>query len=194
MTGLDDIFRLLEERGGARYGGEGVTQLHHALQCAALAERSGAADALVVAALLHDIGHLTADDEGLAAKGEDARHEAAGALALAALFGPEVAEPVRLHVDAKRYLCAVNPRYYERLSAASVTSLTVQGGVFSTAEADAFGRSPHARAATQLRSWDDAAKDPVATTPDLAHYRAIAERLRATPPPPAPGWRPSRRS
>ena len=116
MNGLDELFRLLEEKGGARYGGEQVNQLQHALQCAALAERTKAPDSLVIAALLHDIGHLSHDDEGLAARGLDARHEDTGAEVLSRFFGPDVTEPVRLHVEAKRYLCTANPRYFDRLS------------------------------------------------------------------------------
>jgi phosphonate degradation associated HDIG domain protein len=177
MSELDELFRTLREMGGARYGGEAVSQLQHALQAAALAERAGAGAALVVAALLHDIGHLASDDEGLAERGEDARHEAVGAALLERCFGPEVSQPVRLHVEAKRYLCATNPRYFARLSPASVTSLGVQGGVLAADAAERFAAAPHARAALALRSWDDLAKDPDARTPTLRHYQELAERL-----------------
>lgn len=185
MTDLDRLFRLLSEKGGARYGAERVSQLEHALQCALLAERSKASDSLVIAALLHDIGHLTGDDEGLAERGEDARHEDLGAAALRRVFGPEVTEPVRLHVDAKRYLCATNGRYRGRLSPASVTSLQVQGGAFSDDEAARFERHAFAKPAIALRSWDDNAKCPETRTPPLAHFRTVAERL-------SHGWRQGR--
>lgn len=182
MTDLDEVFRLLSDKGGDRYGGEDVSQLQHALQCAKLAERANASDALIVAALLHDIGHLSIDDEGLAERGEDACHELVGAAVLSRLFGPEVTEPVRLHVDAKRYLCATNPRYRERLSPSSVTSLRVQGGPFTSAEAEIFKENTFSDAAIALRSWDESAKDPKAETPGLGHYRAIADRA-------SQGWR-----
>ena len=176
MTDLDTLVGLLRDKGAARYG-DRVNQLQHALQCARLAERSGASDALVVAALFHDIGHLSTDDEGLAARGEDGRHEIAGAALLSRLFGPDVTEPVRLHVQAKRYLCTTNARYRARLSAASVTSLQVQGETLTADETAEFERSLYRDAAIALRSWDDNAKDPAATPPDLEHYRGFAERL-----------------
>ncbi len=175
MTDPDELFDLLAAKGAARYGDAEVSQLQHALQCAALAERAGASDALIMAALFHDIGHLLEDDEGAAARGLDLRHEDSGANALASLFGPEAAEPVRLHVAAKRYLCAVNARYFDRLSPASVISLQVQGGAFDVTATEKFAALPHARDAIALRAWDDLAKDPRATPPPLAHFRARAE-------------------
>jgi len=176
MAPLDELFELLAKKGAARYGMEAVNQLEHALQCATLAERSGASSALITAALFHDIGHLIEDDEGAAARGLDLRHEVSGARALADLFGPKVSETVRLHVEAKRYLCAVEPRYFDELSLASETSLKVQGGPFTDEEATAFAAGPYAKNAAALRRWDDLAKDPEAVTPDLAHFRAHAEK------------------
>lgn len=177
MIGFDEIFEILETKGSARYGGEDVSQLQHGLQCAALAERANASDHQVTAALFHDIGHLIVDDEGAAVKGIDLEHEASGAGALEALFGPEVAEPVRLHVEAKRYLCATNARYLSRLSEASTLSLKVQGGPMSPDTAERFAARPHGKAAIALRSWDDAAKDPNAQTPTLDHFRERARRI-----------------
>lgn len=177
VIGFDEIFGILETKGSARYGGEDVSQLQHALQCAALAERARASDHQVTAALFHDIGHLIVDDEGAALNGIDLEHEASGADALEALFGPDVAEPVRLHVQAKRYLCATNARHMSRLSEASTLSLKIQGGPMSAGEAEHFAAQPHGRAAIALRSWDDAAKDPNAQTPTLDHYRARARRI-----------------
>ena len=178
------LFAVLERRGGEQYGGEPVTQLAHALQSAALAERAGASDSLVIAALLHDIGHLVADDpeavpdaDALAAAGIDTAHEEVGADLLAGCFGPAVAEPVRLHVAAKRYFCAVQPDYLAGLSPASVRSLALQGGPFTPEAAAAWLAAPFARDALRLRVWDDRAKDPDAVTPDLAFYRAVAARL-----------------
>jgi phosphonate degradation associated HDIG domain protein len=175
---VDELFRLLEEKGGAAYGGERVTQLAHALQSAKLAAEAGDPASLVIAALMHDIGHLVGKgDEGLAEKGIDARHEASGALVLAQVFGEAVAEPVRLHVDAKRYLCFAEAGYWEALSQASKMSLQVQGGSFDAAEAKSFIERPHAADAVKLRRYDDLAKIVGKPTPDLASFRALAARL-----------------
>ncbi len=177
MRDLDWFFDLLSEKGFARYGGEQVSQLQHALQCALLAEQAGAEDRLITAALFHDIGHLTTDDEGLAEAGRDARHEVAGANALSRVFSPEVTDPIRYHVDAKRYLCATDGTYQARLSAASRTSLQVQGDAMTAEEARRFESKASFEEAVQLRRWDDDAKWPDATTPDLQHFRPAAERL-----------------
>lgn len=179
MDAVDTLFDLLERMGAVRYGSEAVSQLDHALQCAVLAERDGASAFLVVAALLHDIGHLTADDEGAALKGIDARHEVAGSGYLAGWFGAEVTRPVRLHVDAKRYLCAVEQDYFAGLSPASVRSLALQGGPFAGDEARRFIAQPLAAEAVRLRRWDDGAKVPGAATPPLAHYRPFVEQALA---------------
>jgi phosphonate degradation associated HDIG domain protein len=176
---VDRIFDMLETAGSARYGQEAVNQRQHALQCAALAEAEKAGAALIAAALLHDIGHLLHGDETAALRGLDMAHEELGNAWLAAHFGPEVCDPVRLHVDAKRYLCHANPDYFATLSPASVRSLELQGGAFSPAEADAFLERPHARQAVRLRLWDDRAKDPDLETPPLAHFRPYVERALA---------------
>jgi [1-hydroxy-2-(trimethylamino)ethyl]phosphonate dioxygenase len=177
MSVVDEIFATLEARGGAMYGGEAVTQLQHALQCATLAREAAAPDALVAAALLHDYGHLLNDDDaGAAAKGRDQLHEEIAANHLSKWFPDEVVEPVRLHVPAKRYLCAVDPRYMSALSPASVRSLEVQGGPFTDTGAAAFIAGPHATAAVELRRWDDLAKDPQARTDTLASFRLTVER------------------
>jgi len=176
MTIVDQIFAVMAERGGAMYGGERVTQLQHALQCAAFAEEAGEADELIAAALLHDYGHLVVGDEGATAAGRDMRHEDVAAEALGAWFGAGVTEPIRLHVAAKRYLCRVNEAYLAKLSPASVTSLNVQGGPFTQAEADAFLAGAFGASAVKLRVWDDLAKDPEKITPPLEQYRGAVER------------------
>lgn len=183
MSIIDDLFAVIETTGGKMYGDERVTQLQHALQCAHLAEKAGAGDAAVVAALFHDIGHMlpgaikTPGETG--APKTDRRHQEVGADHLAAWFGPAVTEPVRLHVAAKRYLCAVEDGYFDTLSPASVHSLELQGGPFGEAEAQAFAAVPHAETAIALRRWDDAAKDPDAATPPLSHFRgAVAACLK----------------
>jgi phosphonate degradation associated HDIG domain protein len=181
---LDRIDRLFADRGGAEYHGEAVSQLEHALQAAHLAEAAGAPPPLVAAALLHDVGHLLhGRGEDCATQGIDDRHEDLGVRFLAAAFGPAVTEPVRLHVTAKRYLCAAEPDYLGRLSAASVRSLGLQGGPMSAAEVREFEANPHHAAALVVRRWDDAAKVVRLATPPLAYFRNYLEAaLRADAP------------
>lgn len=177
---IEVVFGLLRSRGEAAYGGEVVSQTQHALQTAQVAERAGASSALVGAALLHDLGHLLGPgDESLAEAGVDARHEDVGADWLARWFVPDLTEPVRLHVAAKRYLCATKPGYLARLSPASARSLELQGGPMRAEEAKAFEAIPAWRAALRLRSWDEAAKVADARTAELERYRtALAAALR----------------
>jgi phosphonate degradation associated HDIG domain protein len=171
MPALDNILRLFHQGGHSEYGGEAVTQLEHALQCAMMAEQQGADAELITAALLHDIGHLVHDLPADAPeRGIDDRHEDLGHRYLTAMFTESVTEPVRLHVDAKRYLCTVEPGYLERLSAPSVTSLRLQGGPMTSAEVAAFEASPHGKAASRLRRWDDEAKIPDLKTPEIEHF------------------------
>jgi gamma-butyrobetaine dioxygenase len=172
------IADLFASDGLADYLGEDVTQAVHMLQTAALAERDGAPDALIAAALLHDVGHFTGTVTGQdLMAGTDNRHSEQGADWLARWFGPEVTEPVRLHVDAKRYLCATEPGYRELLSPASVYTLGVQGGPMAGAELAQFAANPHAAGACQVRRWDDAAKDPAAPVPRFEHFREVLRRL-----------------
>ena len=176
MDAIAEIIDLFRQRGGADYGGERVSQLQHALQCAALAEGEGAPPTLVAAALLHDVGHLIHTlGPRPAARGIDDRHERLGAEWLSQRFGAAVTEPVRLHVDAKRWLTATEPDYFATLSPASVRSLDLQGGPFAPDAAAAFIMQPHAEEAVRLRRWDEAAKVPGKATPDLAHFRRFLE-------------------
>jgi len=171
-----DLKRVYAGRATRRYGLSGVSQLQHALQAAAQAERAGEPAALVVAALLHDVGHMIHEfGEDPAARGIDDRHEEIGADWLSRHFDPAVAQPVRLHVPAKRYLCAVESDYFGKLSPDSVRSLALQGGPMSAAEVAAFDRDPHAEAAKRLRRYDEAAKDPKAATPDFEHFLRFVE-------------------
>ena len=176
MSAADRILDILETSGAAQYGDEAVSQLQHALQCAHLAECSGAPDPLVVAALLHDFGHLIHKlGEDAAMRGIDDRHETLGSKYLARWFDEEVTGPIGLHVDAKRHLCATEPAYFATLSPASVRSLELQGGPFSEAEAASFIARPYAHDALAVRRWDDQAKDPKAVTPGLGRYRPHIE-------------------
>jgi phosphonate degradation associated HDIG domain protein len=173
---IDELFQIIRERGGELYGREAITQREHALQCALEAESAGAGNALIAAALLHDIGHLIDPDFDTEADEKvDLRHESKGAYFLSQWFSPAVTEPIRLHVAAKRYLSAMEPGYYETLSPASVHSLELQGGRFDAAEAKAFAARRHGAEAIALRRWDDRAKVPGRETPDLEHYRAALE-------------------
>lgn len=166
-----ELAELLEGKGSRRYGLSDVNQLQHALQAALQAEQSGCDAALVTAALLHDIGHMVHSlGDNPAEEGIDDRHEELGRAYLAALFGPDVTEPVRLHVPAKRYLCAIEPDYFAKLSPDSVLSLRLQGGPMSPDEVAAFRTSPHAEAAVQLRRFDEGAKIADLPTPPVAHF------------------------
>lgn len=175
---VDLIASLFAGEGAAEYLGEPVTQAEHMLQAAVLADQAGAAPALIAAALLHDVGHFTGAISGheLMA-GTDNRHSDTGAAWLARWFGPEVTEPVRLHVAAKRYLCAVEPSYAATLSPASVYTLGVQGGPMGEREVAEFAAGPHAEDACRLRRWDDAAKDPQVKVPAFEHFRPVIEMV-----------------
>jgi phosphonate degradation associated HDIG domain protein len=171
MPSIDDCVRLLRERGDSEYGGESVTQIEHALQCAMLAEQDDASAELISAALLHDVGHLLhslADDAP--DRGIDDAHEDLGQRYLQRIFGDSVAVPVRLHVPAKRYMCATLNGYQERLSEPSIVSLRLQGGPMSAPETKLFEQNSFAKDAVRLRHWDDAAKIPGLRTPPLEHY------------------------
>jgi [1-hydroxy-2-(trimethylamino)ethyl]phosphonate dioxygenase len=184
MTVVDEVCELFATKGHEAYVGEPVSQLEHALQAAYHAEQASASDGLVVAALLHDVGHLIHRlPEDAADHGIDTRHEQLGQAWLRQYFGPAVTEPVRLHVSAKRYLCATDSTYLAQLSPASVQSLQLQGGPFGDAEIRQFESNPWFRDAVALRRWDDVAKVPGMAVPALDHYRGrlakvLAERQR----------------
>ena len=174
---LPDIERLFREHGHIEYSGEGVTQLEHALQAAHLAEQEAAPMELVTAAFLHDLGHmLNLQGDTPSARGIDDQHQYFAIPFLRPLFRPPVIEPIRLHVDAKRALCALESDYYEALSEDSKRSLTLQGGIFSREQLQAFMARPHAEDAIRVRRWDDQAKVPGAVTPPIGHYLEIAAR------------------
>lgn len=168
---VDQIKTRFERYGDSLYGGEDVTQLEHALQAAMLAATEGAEPSLIVAALLHDVGHLLHDlpsdapDHGI-----DDMHEVLAYNWLRRHFGPEVVEPIRMHVDAKRYLCATEKGYLESLSPASLQSLELQGGPFTPEEAREFERQPYFEEGIRLRRWDDLAKVEGLETPSLADF------------------------
>ncbi|BAO88013.1 phosphonate degradation HD-domain oxygenase [Caballeronia cordobensis] len=172
---LDDIRQLFDRHGSIAYSGEPVTQLQHALQSATLAEAAGASRELVVAALLHDLGHLlNLQGATPSERGIDDLHQYYALPFLRPLFSDAVLEPIRLHVDAKRCLCAIDPSYYARLSADSVRSLQLQGGILGDEAAQAFLSKPYAQDAIALRRWDDEAKEAHRVTPELPYFLAMA--------------------
>ena len=186
MSPVDRLAELFKSEGAAEYLGEPVTVAQHLLQAGALAVAADAPPALVAAALLHDAGHLRGADPGADAgelsgrdlmSGTDNDHGERGAAWLARWFPPAVTEPVRLHVAAKRYLCAAEPAYFALLSPASVYTLSVQGGPMTAAEAARFAAAPYAADAVAVRRWDDTAKDPAAGVPGFDAYRPLLEGL-----------------
>jgi phosphonate degradation associated HDIG domain protein len=170
---IDQIFAIFDLHGSENYG-EDITQLQHALQAAFLARQQGLGDALVVAGLLHDVGQFI-NEAGWSAerRGTDAQHEIVGAQWLSRHFPPSVTEPIRLHVAAKRYLCAVEPDYAALLSRASILSMAVQGGPMTSSEVSDFRSEPFFMESVQLRRLDEEAKLKDFLVPDLASYRLL---------------------
>ena len=171
---LGDIF---DRRGGGEYLGEPVTMAQHMLQGAAIAEQNGLGEDIIVAALLHDIGHFTSEFGTYTPEDtEDRHHEDAGADLLGRFFPEVITDCVRYHVAAKRYLCATRPEYFKRLSDASVHTLSLQGGPMSPDEARAFARNPNLAAIIQVRYLDEAGKRPDMETPGFDHFAPMVQR------------------
>jgi phosphonate degradation associated HDIG domain protein len=178
MNLFDEIVAIFQRRGSAAYFGESVSMTEHALQAAHFAQIAGAPPGLVVAALLHDIGHLIEDvPDDLADWTVDAHHEQIGSHWLAQRFRPEVSEPVRLHVPAKRYLLATDNKYFAKLSPASVVTLKLQGGPMAAHEVAKFETERYYKEAVRVRQWDDQGKVAGLKTPGLGEYRALIEEL-----------------
>lgn len=182
---IDEVLDMIEQTfysaEGMAYLGEEVTMIQHQLQAGALA--AGHSDALVVASLLHDIGHVIGRQEDEADAGDaltddlDAHHDASGARWLSRWFGPAVTEPVRLHVSAKRYLVTTEPAYAAKLSAASAHTLRLQGGPMSSQQVHDFETQPYAKDAVTLRRLDEAAKDGSRKAPGLDAYKDLLRRV-----------------
>ena len=174
---LEHIASLLTLKADGMYGLSAINQRQHALQSAWLAEKMGCPDSLVAASLLHDIGHMVHDlGDDPAERGVDDLHEARGYEFLRGWFGTAVTEPVRLHVAAKRYLCATEADYFSKLSRDSVVSLSLQGGPMSADEVAAFDAIPQAVDAVQLRRFDEQAKIRGLETPSVDHFLPYVER------------------
>jgi len=169
---ITSICRLLEAHGNQCLQPSPVTLIQHAQQTAWLAERARASNSLICACLLHDLGHLVMELEGAGTDEPRHGHDHHGAARLSELFGPDVTEPIRLHVHAKRYLCYAHPGYSHGLSVHARRSLERQGGTFTAPEARAFMQEPYAIDAVNLRLWDDQAHQPDIATPGLAHFAA----------------------
>ena len=178
MSVYDEILVLFAAHGSESYFGETVSTTEHGLQAAFFAQEASAPAELVLAALLHDIGHLIdAAPNDLAEWTDDAHHEQTGGRWLARRFASEVCEPVRLHVPAKRFLCATDAHYLGKLSCASVVTLKLQGGPMGDEEVARFEAEPFHRDAIRLRHWDDSGKVAGLATPDLADYANLIKRL-----------------
>jgi phosphonate degradation associated HDIG domain protein len=178
MSVAEEILAIYGRRGSEAYFGENVSTTEHCLQAAYFAQIAGAPPGLVVAALLHDIGHLV--DEvplDIADWAVDAHHEEIGGHWLAQRFRPEVSEPVRLHVPAKRYLLATDAKYFAKLSPASVITLKLQGGPMAAHEVAQFETEAYYKEAVRVRQWDDQGKVAGLKTPSLGDYRALIESL-----------------
>jgi [1-hydroxy-2-(trimethylamino)ethyl]phosphonate dioxygenase len=177
MDIINEVFGLFD-RFGDRVYGEAVSQRQHALQAAHFARADDAPDTLIAAALLHDVGQfLNGAGQAAEQEGRDARHEIGGADYLAPYFPAAVVAPIRLHVAAKRYLCAIEPGYQHGLSAASALSLRLQGGAFSAKEAEQFLAQPFAPEAVRLRRYDELGKQDDMQVAPLESYRDLLSRF-----------------
>ena len=168
---IDDLTAIYDGRATGQYGLTLINQRAHAVQSAFHARDQGLAPSVVVAALLHDIGHMVHElGDHPAVRGVDDRHEVIGADWLKRYFGPAVTEPIRMHVAAKRYLCAVQPDYFGRLTRDSIESLALQGGPMSADEVATFRQEPHWEDAIALRRIDELAKDPNGPMPKFGEF------------------------
>jgi [1-hydroxy-2-(trimethylamino)ethyl]phosphonate dioxygenase len=178
MNVTDEILAIYQKSGSSAYFGESVSMTEHALQAAFFAQTAGAPPGLIVAALLHDIGHLVDDvPTDIADWTMDAHHEQVGSRWLARRFRPEVSEPVRLHVPAKRYLLATDTGYFAKLSPASVITLKLQGGPMAAHEVAKFETELFYKEAVRVRQWDDQGKVAGLNTPEFSDYRALIDEL-----------------
>lgn len=174
MNVVDQIVEIFEKHGDQEYLGEPVTMAQHMLQAAHFAKQAGEPDEIVVAALLHDIGHFTSELGTFSMDDtEDRYHEDAGAAFLAAHFPSVVVDCCKHHVAAKRYLCATDPSYFAKLSDASIHSLNLQGGPMSEAEVAMFKKEPNLEEIIRVRTYDEAGKDAHLEVPDLKAYASL---------------------
>jgi [1-hydroxy-2-(trimethylamino)ethyl]phosphonate dioxygenase len=177
-TIVDFLGSIFDRRGGEEYLGEPVTMGEHMLQGATIAEQNGQPEEIIVAALLHDIGHFTSEFGTFTMDDtEDRHHEDAGGEVLERFFPTVITDCVRYHVAAKRYLCATRPEYLSLLSEASVRSLNLQGGPMQPDEVAAFESNPNLEKIVAVRYLDDAGKHPQMETPDFWHFAPMVQRM-----------------
>ena len=177
-TIVDFIRDIFDRRGADSYLGETITMSQHMLQAAQNAEQAGEPRNVITATLLHDIGHFTGEfPDDFIELGIDNLHQHAGASILERFFKADVTEPVRWHVDAKRYLCAVEPEYFASLSDASVKTLKLQGGPFDEGQRREFENRPHFETALRVRRYDDKAKVPGKATPNIDYYLSMVREV-----------------
>ena len=169
--------RILDRHGGREYNGVGLSVLEHMLQSASEAEAADAETHEVVATLLHDIGHFVVEFPSDMKNTEDTGHDEVGAAMLEPFFGPGIVEPIRLHVRAKRYLCTVEPSYYDNMTKPVKHTFRLQGGKMSAAEAKEFEALPFAGGATRLRRWCDLAMIPGRKTKKFEEYYPLIESV-----------------
>lgn len=175
---VDYLADIFNRRGSETYLGETITMTEHMLQTALNAENAGESSTLVVSALLHDIGHYTGEfPDDYIEQGVDNRHEYTGAAILEQFFPIEFTAPVRGHVNAKRYLCAVEPDYFAWLSDASVKTLELQGGSFDPIQVAEYEKNPHLNNTIKIRRYDDNGKVPGVITPNIDHYLKIVQQV-----------------
>ena len=175
---VDFIGSIFEKRGGEEYLGEPVTMGQHMLQGATMAEQSRETDEIIIGTLLHDIGHFTSEFGTFSMEDtEDRYHEDAGAAVLEEFFPKVITDCCRHHVAAKRYLCATDPEYFQKLSTASIHSLNLQGGPMSEAELKDFEKNPNLKKILKVRLYDDAGKIPDMITPSFWHFAPLVQKM-----------------
>ena len=175
---VDFIGSIFEKRGDEEYLGEPVTMGQHMLQGATMAEQSRETDEIVIGTLLHDIGHFTSEFGTFSMEDtEDRYHEDAGAAVLEEFFPKVITDCCRHHVAAKRYLCATDPEYFQKLSTASIHSLNLQGGPMSEAEIKDFEKNPNLKKILKVRLYDDAGKIPDMVTPSFWHFAPLVQKM-----------------
>ena len=175
---VDFIGSIFEKRGDEEYLGEPVTMGQHMLQGAAMAEQSREPDEIIIGTLLHDIGHFTSEFGTFSMEDtEDRYHEDAGAAVLEQFFPKVITDCCRHHVAAKRYLCATDPEYFQKLSTASIHSLNLQGGPMSEAELKDFEKNPNLKKILKVRLYDDAGKIPDMITPSFWHFAPLVQKM-----------------
>jgi len=175
---VDFIGSIFEKRGDEEYLGEPVTMGQHMLQGATMAEQSREPDEIIIGTLLHDIGHFTSEFGTFSMEDtEDRYHEDAGAAVLEQFFPKVITDCCRHHVAAKRYLCATDPEYFQKLSTASIHSLNLQGGPMSEAELKDFEKNPNLKKILKVRLYDDAGKIPDMVTPSFWHFAPLVQKM-----------------